>query len=164
MAVSKEQFLQLFKTADLKKLFVQVLGWDSDKYSFSEKLNEEAFTCECIAEKSGFKIVLVKPASGKEVPVYAIRKKVSNAVTKRFRENLIVFVSNTGNKQVWHYTIRKSGKPSLTSEIPYHTGQSPELLFQKLQGVFFDLDEQDNITIIDVSQRVGDSFEKMLNR
>jgi len=160
MAVSKEQFLQLFKTADLKKLFVQVLGWDSDKYSFSEKLNEEAFTCECIAEKSGFKIVLVKPASGKEVPVYAIRKKVSNAVTKRFRENLIVFVSNTGNKQVWHYTIRKSGKPSLTSEIPYHTGQSPELLFQKLQGVFFDLDEQDNITIIDVSQRVGDSFEK----
>lgn len=160
MAVSKEQFLQLFKTADLKKLFVQVLGWDSDKYSFSEKLNEETFTCECIAEKSGFKLVLVKPASGNEIPVYATRKKISNAVTKRFRENLIVFVSNTGNKQVWHYTIRKAGKPSLTSEIPYHTGQSPELLFQKLQGIFFDLDEQDNITIIDVSQRVEDSFEK----
>lgn len=160
MAVSKEQFLQLFKSADLKKLFVQVLGWDSDKYSFLEKLNEETFTCECIAEKSGFKLVLVKPASGNEIPVYATRKKISNAVTKRFRENLIVFVSNTGNKQVWHYTIRKAGKPSLTSEIPYHTGQSPELLFQKLQGIFFDLDEQDNITIIDVSQRVGDSFEK----
>lgn len=160
MAVSKEQFLQLFKSADLKKLFVQVLGWDSDKYSFSEKLNEETFTCECIAEKSGFKLVLVKPASGNEIPVYATRKKISNAITKRFRENLLVFVNNSGSKQIWHYTIRKAGKPSLTSEIPYHTGQSPELLFQKLQGVFFDLDEQDNITIIDVSQRVGDSFEK----
>jgi len=160
MAISRQQFMQLFKDGELKKLFVQVLGWDNDKYSFTEKINEESFACECLAEKSGFKIVVIKPSAATEVPVYATRKKISNAITKRFRENLIIFTGSTGKKQLWHYTVRKTGKPALSSEIQYHTGQSPELLFQKLQGIFFDLDEQDNITIIDVSQRVGDSFEK----
>lgn len=160
MAASKQQFIQLLKSNDLKKLFVQLLGWDNDRLTFTEKLNEEVFACECIVEKSGFKIVVVKPKTGNGIPVYAIRKRLGNAITKRFRENLIIFTGTTSEKQVWHYTIRKAGKPALTSEIPYHTGQSPELLFQKLQGIFFDLDEQDNITIIDVSKRVEDSFEK----
>jgi hypothetical protein len=160
MAIPKQQFIELFRNNELKKLFREVLGWDSDKYQFTEKANDETFHCECIAEKSGFKIVLVKPEHNSEIPVYAIRKKLDNLITKRFRENLIVFSNGSGNRQIWHYTLRKPGKPALTSEIPYHIGQSPELLFHKLQGIFFDLDEQDNITIIDVSQRVSDSFEK----
>lgn len=160
MAISRQQFAQLLQNGELRKIFIQALGWDSDKYAFTEKQDEEDFTCECVAEKSGFKIVLVKPAAGNDTPVYSTRKKISNAITKRFRENLIIFSNASGNKQIWHYTVRRPGKPSLTSEIPYHTGQSPELLFQKLQGIIFDLDEQDNITIIDVSQRVSDSFER----
>ena len=78
MAISRQQFIQLFKDGELKKLFVQVLGWDNDKYSFTEKINEENFTCECLAEKSGFKIVLIKASDSSGLPVYAKRKKISN--------------------------------------------------------------------------------------
>src|SRR6476661_6866191 len=99
MAVSRNQFIQLFKNAELKKLFVQVLGWDNDKYSFTDKTNDEQFACECIAEKSGFKIVFVKPTSEDDIPVYAIRRKISNSITKRFCENLIIFSNARGSKQ-----------------------------------------------------------------
>jgi hypothetical protein len=158
MALSKNQFTQLIKQGELKKLFIQ-LGWNADGIKFNEKAGDQTFACESIAEKTGFKVVLVKEAAA-EMPLYAIRKKLSNAITKRYRENLIIFIANNSKKQIWHYTLRRPGKPTITTETPYQTQQEPELLFQKLQGIFFELEEEDKITIIDVSQRVSDSFEK----
>ncbi len=159
MTLARKQFAQLIKSVKLKELFIQ-LGWNNDNTRFQEKLMDDTFSFETVAEKSGFKIIWVKPLHSKELPLYSTRKQLSNKITKRFRENLLIFSTGDGHKQVWHFTLRKPGKPAIISETPYNTQQEPELLFQKLQNVFFDLDDEDNITIVDVSQRVSDSFEK----
>jgi TRAP-type C4-dicarboxylate transport system substrate-binding protein len=38
--------------------------------------------------------------------------------------------------------------------------QDPELLFQRAAGIFFELDEEEKITIVDVTKRVAENFHQ----
>jgi hypothetical protein len=46
--------------------------------------------------------------------------------------------------------VRQSGKPTKVTETRWHINQDPELLYQRAAGIFFELDEEDKITIVDV--------------
>ncbi|QQR95231.1 MAG: hypothetical protein IPJ93_00055 [Bacteroidota bacterium] len=56
--------------------------------------------------------------------------------------------------------VRQSGKPTKVTETRWQINQDPELLYQRAAGIFFELDEEDKITIVDVKKRIGENFQQ----
>ena len=87
-------------------------------------------------------------------------KKIETKVTKSFQEHLLIFADAKKQEQIWQLVVRHPGKPSKVTETRYHISQDPELLYQRAAGIFFELDEEEHINIIDVTKRVADNFHQ----
>jgi len=156
--ITKQQFQAYIEGFDFTTLFNQ-LGWTYLDERFPVKLKEETYTFHAVAEKGGFRILVFEP--GKQaVPDYATRLQLDRNMTKLFREHLIIFCDADQTTQIWQLFVKQAGKPSRLSETRWHTGQTPELLYQKTAPLFFTLDEEERITIADVVDRVQANFGK----
>lgn len=56
--------------------------------------------------------------------------------------------------------MRRAGQPNRYVETRWNTSQEPELLFQRAAGLFIAIDEEGNLTIVDITQRVAANFEQ----
>lgn len=158
MAISKKEFTQYIREFKFKELFND-MGWEKDKTNQNVIVDNIAYPLQGIAEKRGFKILICQPASG-VIPEYAIRKKIETKVTKLFQEHLIIYIDAKKQEQVWQMVVRQIGKPTKVSETTYRTPQDPELLYQRASGIIFELDEEEKITIVDVTQRITENFQQ----
>ncbi|MBN1558797.1 Eco57I restriction-modification methylase domain-containing protein [candidate division KSB1 bacterium] len=163
MHLDRCDFDRYIKTRDFKRLFAE-LGWDNVKLHVPIAIEEHLFTLEAVAEKRGFTIFTCSTMTDGEIPHADIRKKIDRQVTKRFFEHIIIFINKDGSWQIWQSSIRAANKPIIVRETHYHAHQSPEILVQKLSGLFFSLDEEDRIGLVDVRQRVSESFNKNTER
>lgn len=158
--MKKSQFRNYIENFEFRELFID-LGWN---YSGGEphpvRTGEQLFFITPKAEKEGFQILLCSPDEEGKIPDYATRKKLETQVTKLYREHLIIFTDERETEQLWQWMIRKPNQPARLSDTRWRIGQSPELLFQKTSLLFFSLDEEENITIVDVKERVSKSFDK----
>ena len=159
MALSKKEFTQYIREFKFRELFND-MGWNKDKTNQPITVDTLTFSLQGIAEKSGFKILLCSPTAEGIIPEYSIRKKIETKVTKLFQEHLIIFYDAKNQEQIWQLVVRQPGKPSRATETRYHISQDPQLLFQRASGIFFELDEEENITIVDVTQRVTENFHQ----
>jgi hypothetical protein len=157
--ISKKLFKTYIDSFDFTKLFNQ-LGWNYVDQQFPVKLKDETYLFYSVAEKGGFRIVVFKPALHQELPDYNTRLQLDRKIAKLFREHLIIFCDRNQTTQIWQLFVKQLGKPSRLSETRWHKGQEPELLYQKTSHLFFTLDEEENITIADVVERVNDNFSK----
>lgn len=140
-----------------KELFNE-MGWNNDRTNQPIAVESSVFTLKGVAEKSGFKILVCTPSSNESIPEYSIRRKIEAKVTKLFQEHLIIFVDAKQQEQIWLLVVRQTGRPTKATETRYHITQDPELLFQRASGIFFELDEEERITIVDVTRRVTENF------
>jgi len=159
MALDKKQFSNYIKQFNFRELFND-MGWNNDKTKQPIVVDNLTFSLEAVGEKSGFKILLCHPQADGLISDYNIRKKIETKVTKLFQEHLIIFFDTKKTEQVWQLVVRLSGKPTKVTETRWHINQDPELLFQRAAGIFFELDEEENITIVDVKSRVGENFHQ----
>lgn len=136
------------------------MGWTNDKTSQPIIVDGETYKLEAVAEKSGFKILVCSPNSEGVIPDYNTRKKIETKVTKLFQEHLIIFHDAKNSEQIWQLVVRQTGKTTKVTETRYNTNQDPELLFQRASGIFFELDEEENITIVDVTKRIAENFHQ----
>jgi hypothetical protein len=136
------------------------MGWNNDNTRQSIIIDDLTFSLCGIAEKSGFKIFICEPSSGNKMPDKSVRKKIESKVTKLFQEHLIIFIDEYRQEQVWQLAVRKAGSPTKISETHFMLLQDPELLYQRTSGLFFTLDEEEKVTIIDVTKRVADNFQQ----
>lgn len=155
MSIKKSICSKLIKNFQLRELFNQ-LGWNYTTNKEPVAVDEHVYQLEAIAEKSAF-YVFVCETNGK-VPDYATRKKIDSSITKLYHQHLIIFTDSTKRQQVWQLVVKELDKPSVVRETTYYSTQEPELLFQKLQHLFFSIDEEDNITVVDVTGRVQTGF------
>lgn len=155
MSIKKSLCSKLIKNFQLQELFNQ-LGWNHTTRKEQIAVDNQTYQLQAIAEKNAF-FVFVCETAGK-VPDYAVRKKIDNAITKLCQLHLIIFTDSSKRQQVWQLVVKELDKPSVVRETKYFSTQEPELLFQKLQHLFFSIDEEDNITIADVTGRVGSGF------
>lgn len=155
MSIKKAVCFRQIKNFQLRELFNQ-LGWNHTTRKEQFQVDGQVYQLEAIAEKSAFH-VFVCETPGK-VPDYATRKKIDTAVTKIFNQHLNIFIDSTRKQQVWQLVVKELDKPSVVRETTFHAHQDPELLFQKLQHLFFSIDEEDNITVVDVTGRVQTGF------
>lgn len=156
MAIRKTDFARLVRSFEFREVFVE-MGWNRDTTPLPPiVIDGETFKITSVAEKSGFKIVLCD--CGK-LPDYGIRKKLESKVTKLFQEHLIIFVEASRSIQIWQMVLREQGKPSKLTETRYAVTQDPELLYQRASGLLFTIDEEDNVTIVDVKRKVASNFQ-----
>lgn len=163
MGLNKNQFAQHIRNFNLRDLFND-MGWNNDKTIQPVVVDGETFILRSVAVKSGFKILVCDPDKNGQIPDYNIRKKIETKITKLFQEHLIIFSDSKYKEQVWQLVKRQTGKPAKVTETRYATNQDPELLFQRTSGLFFEMDEEENITIVDVTNRVTENFHQNAER
>ncbi|MDX2129773.1 MAG: DNA methyltransferase [Chloroherpetonaceae bacterium] len=159
MSLDKKDFSIYIKQFNFRELFND-MGWNNDKTTQPIVVDNETYTLQAVAEKSGFKILLCNPLANGLIPDYNTRKKIETKVTKLFQEHLIIFFDSKKTEQIWQLVVRQSGKPTKVTETRWHINQDPELLYQRAAGIFFELDEEEHITIIDVTKRIADNFHQ----
>ena len=156
-SIDKTRFNQLIKNFQFKELFNE-LGWDSVRKKEQIAVENELYNLEAVAEKKGLVVFACFPGNNGKIPDYHIRKKIDSAVTKLYFEHLIIFCDLSQKHQIWQLVVREQGKPTAVRETNYYTQQEPELLFQKLKGLFFSIDDEEKISIVDVKSLIQEQF------
>jgi hypothetical protein len=159
MGIAKSEFSKYIKDFQFRELFNE-MGWNNDRNRLQIVVDDANFHLEGMAEKRGFKIFTCEPDADGLLPDRATRKKIEGKVTKLFHEHLIIFIDAQRRDQVWQLAVRKSGCPTKISETRFSLSQDPELLYQRASGLFFTLDEEEKVTIIDVTKRVAENFQQ----
>jgi len=159
MALTKKEFSTYIRQFNFRELFND-MGWNNDKTTQAIVVDNNTYMLQAAAEKSGFKILLCNPATDGTIPDYNIRKKLETKVTKLFQEHLIIFFDLKKQEQIWQLVVRQTGKPTKLTETRWHITQDPELLYQRASGVFFEIDEEEYITIVDVTRRMAENFHQ----
>lgn len=155
MSITKQDLKQRLEAGDIQGIFVK-LGWNRSSGKRPLKLAErDIVQAELVAEKKDFFVAVVKTT---EPTDKARRQKIEMQFTKFHAEHLLVYLDAHGG-QVWQLAVRRPQQPIGYHEVPWHKGQQPELLYEKLTGLFVALDEEDSITVIDVTDRARRQFE-----
>ena len=158
--ITKVLFGEYIKGFKLAELF-NYLGWDNDRTIVPPlSVGNVIFKPKIIADKNGFKIIV---CSSDSIPLYPIRTQVLNMLRKKFAELIVIFTDSARTGQVWTYAY-KLGNQNKKAECVYRAGQDPQALYERASGLFFSLDEEDNITIVDVTSRVRTNFTQNAER
>ncbi len=157
--MNKQKFSKYVKDFDFKGLFID-LGWDNYSGDIPITIDETLFKINCIAQKRGFVIALCPALPDGEIPLSRTRKKIENNFRKSHHEHLIIYADDAKTKQIWQFVIHEPDKPRKTREIQFSKDQDAEILFQRARGLLFTLDEEENITLVDVIARVKENFAK----
>ncbi|MBN8574160.1 MAG: hypothetical protein J0M05_09620 [Candidatus Kapabacteria bacterium] len=165
MSLTKKQFSDYITQFNFRELFND-MGWNSNNLPKTQTIAIDtiSFRLQPVAEKSGF-LILVHDShnsqpSADTIPDYATRKKIEAKLTTLFQEHLIIFFDSKKNEQIWQFVTRQAGKPTKITETRWHKKKDPELLYQRASGIFFELDEEEHITIVDVTKRMTDNFNQ----
>lgn len=157
--INKKLFKEYIENFDFTNLFNQ-LGWNYINRQDPVKVNDYTFTFNSVAEKSGFRILVCGSDNTGKIPAYSTRMKADRVISRLYREHLIIYHDKAKTTQLWHLVMKQPGKPVKSTETRWYRGQEPELLYQKTSNLFFTLDEEENITIVDVTQRVAENFHQ----
>jgi len=157
--MKKNRFSEYIKSFDFKNLFNE-LGWDNFDNNLPIAINVDAFLLKGIVEKKGFVILYCPPLPNGNIPLSNIRKQIDAKVTKHYFEHLIIYSDQIQNHQIWQIAIKEENKPKQVREISWYSHQDTEILFQRLKNLLFTLDEEEQITIVDVKQRISENFAK----
>ncbi|MDR1268499.1 MAG: Eco57I restriction-modification methylase domain-containing protein, partial [Planctomycetaceae bacterium] len=158
MSLTKTEFTSHLENFDFRTLFNK-MGWNNDKTKHSIVVDDITFNLEAVAEKSGFKILVCSPLPNGSIPEYSQRIKIDQKITKFFQEHLLIFVDKKQTAQLWQLVVRQLLKPITVTPVEWHIKQDIDRLYQRFANVFFELDEEDNITIIDVKSRLRENFQ-----
>ena len=158
-SIKRKQFNRYIDNFDFEQLFNE-LGWNSMGTTFPKKAADQTFQFQYIAEKAGFAILVCEPNSEGEIPDAQTRKSIHTEITKLHYEHLIIFIDQNKTVQQWELLVREPNKPARVVSHKWISGQAPEMLYQKLSGAFFSLEEDEagSLTIIDVVQRIKENF------
>lgn len=164
MSLTKQEFTQFIRQFDFKNLFLE-MGWNRDRSpQASVAVGTETFRLDAVAEKGGFRVMVCQPGADGQIPDYATRRQIDQRVTKLVQEHLLIYVDRAKREQLWQVPVRRAGQPPRYVETRWNTSQAPELLFQRAAGLFIAIDEEGNLTIVDITRRVAANFEQNAER
>ena len=144
---------------DLRPLFIEELGWDHGGSDTEVAIANRSFALKAVAHKRGMVAYQYVSDSDATFPDHPTRKKIEKAVAKTVREHIIVYTTHDRAAQHWQWVKREPGRPDRSRLHIYHRDQPGEALIQKLEHLVFTLDEEDGLTIVDVSGRVREAFD-----
>ena len=160
MQFAHEQIRQYIRESDFEDLFIDELGWDNYTDTLHVTVDETDYALTAIAEKRGM-VVYECPQNTSEVnlPDYTTRRKIQKQVAKTSHEKFIIYTNTDKSTQVWQWVKRQQGKPDACREHRYEQWQSGESLIQKLKSIAISFEEEEQLTLFDVTGRVQASFD-----
>ena len=159
MPIDLKKSRKYLKESDFEALFIDELGWDHYNKELEVLVDSKSFTLSAIAEKKGMVVFLCLPLKKERIPDYSARKKIEKQTAKSVHEHIIIYTDEEKTTQIWQWVKRESGKPATCREHTYHQNQPGESLLQKLQSVAFSIEEEEILTIVDVSGRARAAFD-----
>lgn len=166
MLLDKESVRQRLRRFDFTGLFVEELGWDRHAQTLNVPLHGEVFSLSAVAHKRGFVAFQCEPQDNGRMPDYAARRKIEKQVGKAVYEHLVVYTDADRTTQVWEWVRREPGRPLACRTHVYHVTQPGDALIQKLQSIAFSLEEEEGLTLVDVTSRIraGLDVDKVTKR
>jgi hypothetical protein len=156
--VNAAQARQLLRNFDFHPLFIEELGWDRHNSVLEITVPGSSVTLSAIAQKRGM-VAYHCPPIGQRLPDYAQRRKIEHQVSKAAHEHLIIFTDPGDTTQIWQWVKRELGKPAACREHTFHSSQPGDALLQKLEAIAFSLDEEDTVSLTDVTRRARAGFD-----
>ena len=159
MRINPDRARQLLNDFDLETLFTQEIGWDHHSQTLPIQVNEAEYTLTACAEKRGMVAFYYVAPSADEIPEHATRRKIERQVARSVREHLIIYADSTNTTQIWQWVRREPGRPEQCRELSYRPTRQEEALIQSLNGIAFSFEEEEGLTLIDVTSRVRAAFD-----
>ena len=144
---------------DLQSLFIDELGWDRGGTDIEVTVAKTTYALEPIAQKRGLVAYQHVADADDAFPDHPTRQKIERAVAKIVREHLIVYATHDKSTLCWQWVKREPARPDRTRQHIYHRDESGEALIQKLEQIVFTLDQEEDLTIVDVASQVSAAFD-----
>ena len=144
---------------DLRTLFTQELGWDHGGSDTEVTVKDRAYPLQAIAHKRGMVAYQYLAQPGDEVPDHPTRQQIERRVAKEVREHIIIFAAHDRNAQYWLWVKREPGRPGRPRTHIYRSDQSGEPLIQKLERIVFTLEDEADLSIVDVTGHALAAFD-----
>lgn len=150
----KPQFLNLIRQGNFKELFVTELGWN--RYRGHAQLptilvDEYEYNITAIAERSGFQVLF---SEVDEIPSQSVAKKIDTKLRRQALDYICIYRKRGTAHDLWVVPVRTNEKRDLV--LVEYDNANAEVLYQKIDGITFDLDEQTNI--VDLRSKVQTAF------
>ena len=155
MRINVAEVRQCLKLFDFKTLFREHLGWDNYQATLEIPVDGRTITLSAIAQKRGF-VAFVCDGS---IPDRAIRLKIDHQTTKSVREHFVIYADKCTGQQVWQWVRREQGKPLASRDHRFDIRQSGDPLIQRLDQIAVSLEEEEQITVVDVAGRARAAFD-----
>ncbi len=159
MPVELGRIKECLASFDFKRLFIEELGWNHFDGTIPVSVGAEPYLLRGVSEKRGMAVLLSSPDGEGAMADGDARRKIEREVSKTHQEHLIVFLDRANSEQRWQWVRRQPGKPLAYREFRYRKGQSGELLAQKLLGIKVALDEEEKLTLPDITGRIKGHFD-----
>lgn len=156
----KDTFRQYIADADFKALF-NALGWNRYQglSDFDEVIDGISYHFRIVGQIKGFQAIVCDNAPHM---TSSLCKRIDYKLRPSAQSYICIFTlpKEQGQKfhHMWAIPIRKPEKRDIVL-IEYTTPDQTELLYQKLNGITFSVNEQNAITISDVRDRIYNTFE-----
>ena len=152
--IKKPQFLNLIRQGDFKELFVTELGWN--RYRGHAQLppifvDDKEYNITAIAERSGFQILY---SGVDEIPTQSMAKKIDTKLRRQALDYICIYRLRGTAHDLWVVPVRTNEKRDLV--LVEYDNANAEVVFQKIDGITFDFDEQTNI--VDLRSKVQTAF------
>jgi hypothetical protein len=146
MSPDKGRVQHYLKAFDFSTLFREELGWDTLKEApLALPVDGQLYTLYPLVQKRGFKVYLCSPTAEGQLPTSSVMRQIERELTKHAYEHLVIYTDAAKEQQAWQWVKREPGKPSASRLYRLHTGQSGELLSQKLLSLAFGIEEEDQL-------------------
>lgn len=150
----KPQFFNLIRQGDFKELFVSELGWN--RYRGQTQLppilvDDKEYNITAIAERSGFQILY---SEVDEIPTQSVAKKIDTKLRRQALDYICIYRLRGTAHDLWVVPVRTNEKRDLV--LVEYDNANAEVLYQKIDGITFGLDEQTNI--VDLRSKVQTAF------
>jgi len=159
MELDSSHIRRYLRAFDFKTLFVEELGWDRHDTHLDVHVDGQTFTLTATAEKRGMVAFTCVTLGDGRIPDYSIRRKIERHASKSVHEHLIIYTDTDKTTQIWQWVKRELGKPTACREHTYHRNQPGDALIQKLQSIAFSLEEEERLTIVDVTKGARTAFD-----
>lgn len=153
--MNRRTFNQYINETDFRSLFVSEMGWNNPTGATSlpeYSIDEQTLEITQIAERNGFQILYCEV---EHIPTSSFCKKLDTRLRRQANDYILIFSTPKTLHHLWVVPVRKVEKRDLVM-VDYDSVERAEFLFQKIEGLSFDLDEK--TTISDVIGRVQEAF------
>ena len=157
--LERERFRKHLENFDLQRLFIEELGWDFGGADTEVSVEDDTFGLEAVAHKRGMVVYKYAAESDDTFPNYPTRRKIERNITKTVREHIIVYSPRDKSASYWEWVKREPGRSDRVREHIHYRDSSGEVLFQKLDQLRITIDEEEDLTIVDVASRVRAAFD-----